>query len=65
MAEKFDSIQYIIEYDKAHYRRIVLKTTAEGKEIIAEAARKQGKSLNRFIGDLIAAAVPDFKPIGN
>lgn len=65
MAEKFDSTQYRIEYDKEHYKRIALKTTAEGKEIIVEAARKQGKSINRFIGDLIAAAVPEFEPIGN
>lgn len=65
MPGKFDQAKYIAQYGREHYKRVTLLMTEQSKEALDAAAQKQGKSVNRFIGDLIADAVPEFEPIGS
>lgn len=64
MAENFNPAKYRVSYEKENYGRINLRLRAEDKDLLEQVAQSSGKSINRFISDLIAQAVPGISPLG-
>lgn len=55
--------EYTAEYVAENYKALRLYVRAEDAEKIKAAASAAGKSLNGFIGGLIADAVPGVTPL--
>lgn len=64
MAERFNPAKYRDAYQKEKYSRIFLRLRVEDKDLLEQVARSSGKSINRFISDLIAQAIPGISPLG-
>lgn len=52
-SKKFNQIKYQNEYNKKNYDRIEIVVPKGKKEIIREAAKKNGQSLNEYINQAI------------
>lgn len=55
--------EYTAEYVAEKYKSIRLYIRADDAEKVKAAAESAGKSVNGFIGGLIADAVPGFTPL--
>jgi|GEM_PF-3124451 len=51
----FDQFKYQYEYNCSHYDRVSFRVKRGQKDLIKEAADRNGKSVNEFINDAVAA----------
>ena len=53
--KNFDQFKYQDEYNNAHYDRVVLRFKKGQKELLKDAASRNGQSVNEFITAAIMA----------